>query len=119
MRFDRTKYHGRYPHRMAETGGTTGNAAGRGAEGSGRRRDRSNGVLSAQWRVRTSRAIRGVCQVGRGGAKRMNSIIKIFLAAWLGVVLFLAGLFFWQERYGDGSDVISFTMRPMHKSQGI
>jgi hypothetical protein len=49
----------------------------------------------------------------------MNSIIKIFLAAWLGVVLFLAGLFFWQERYGDGSDVISFTMRPMHKSQGI
>ena len=35
----------------------------------------------------------------------MNSIIKIFLAAWLGVVLFLAGLFFWQARYGDGSDV--------------
>jgi hypothetical protein len=31
------------------------------------------------------------CQVGRGGAKHMNSIIKIFLAARLGVVLFLPG----------------------------
>jgi hypothetical protein len=43
VRFDRTKYHGRYSRRMVETGGTTGNAAGRG----GARKGAAGGVTGA------------------------------------------------------------------------